>query len=108
MKKTLKNKIPKYAVGADTINQIAGGVSQMAQAGVQSNQDKVTAGSVITGVGGGAAAGAALGSVVPGIGTIAGAIGGALVGGITGSIGHKGSVDIETGEVFDIRKIVNN
>lgn len=101
MKKTLKNKIPKYAVGADTINQIAGGVSQMAQAGVQSNQDKVTAGSVITGIGGGAAAGAALGSVVPGIGTIAGAIGGALVGGITGSIGHKGSVDIETGEVTE-------
>lgn len=101
MKKTLKNKTPKYAVGAAAIGQIAGGVSQMAQAGVQSNQDKVTAGSAITGIGGGAAAGAALGSVVPGIGTVAGAIGGALVGGITGAIGHKGSVDLETGEVTE-------
>ena len=71
----------------------------MTQNVVRSQIEGVSFGSVLGGMGKGAATGAALGSVIPGIGTVIGGIGGAVIGGVTSAVGQSGSVDENTGEV---------
>ena len=97
MKKCTK-KIPKHNAGAIVGNSL-NFVGDMTQNVVRSQNEGVSFGSVLGGMGKGAATGAALGSVIPGIGTVIGGIGGALVGGITSAVGQSGSVDENTGEV---------
>lgn len=97
MKKCTK-KIPKHNAGAIVGNSL-NFVGDMAQNVVRSQNEGVSFGSVLGGMGKGAATGAALGSVIPGIGTVIGGIGGAIVGGITSAVGQSGSVDENTGEV---------
>lgn len=97
MKKCTK-KIPKHNAGAIIGNSL-NFVGDMTSNVVRSQDEGVSFGSVLGGMGKGAATGAALGSVIPGIGTIIGGIGGALVGGVTSAVGQSGSVDENTGEV---------
>lgn len=97
MKKCTK-KIPKHNAGAIVGNSL-NFVGDMAQNVVRSQNEGVSFGSVLGGMGKGAATGAALGSVIPGIGTIIGGIGGAVIGGVTSAVGQSGSVDENTGEV---------
>ena len=97
MKKCTK-KIPKHNAGAIVGNSL-NFVGDMTQNVVRSQNEGVSFGSVLGGMGKGAAKGAALGSVIPGIGTVIGGIGGAIVGGITSAVGQSGSVDENTGEV---------
>lgn len=97
MKKCTK-KIPKHNAGAIVGNSL-NFVGDMTQNVIRSQNEGVSFGSVLGGMGKGAATGAALGSFIPGIGTIIGGIGGALVGGITSAVGQSGSVDEHTGEV---------
>lgn len=97
MKKCTK-KIPKHNAGAIVGNSL-NFVGDMTQNVVRSQNEGVSFGSVLGGMGKGAATGAALGSVIPGIGTVIGGIGGAIVGGITSAVGQSGSVDENTGEV---------
>ena len=97
MKKCTK-KIPKHNAGAIVGNSL-NFVGDMTQNVIRSQNEGVSFGSVLGGMGKGAATGAALGSVIPGIGTVIGGIGGAIVGGITSAVGQSGSVDENTGEV---------
>ena len=97
MKKCTK-KIPKHNAGAIVGNSL-NFVGDMTQNVVRSQNEGVSFGSVLGGMGKGAATGAALGSVIPGIGTVIGGIGGAIVGGITSAVGQSGSVDENTGKV---------
>lgn len=97
MKKCTK-KIPKHNAGAIVGNSL-NFVGDMAQNVVRSQNEGVSFGSVLGGMGKGAATGATLGSVIPGIGTIIGGIGGAVIGGVTSAVGQSGSVDENTGEV---------
>ena len=97
MKKCTK-KIPKHNAGAIVGNSL-NFVGDMTQNVVRSQDEGVSFGSVLGGMGKGAATGAALGSVIPGIGTVIGGIGGAIVGGITSAVGQSGSVDENTGKV---------
>lgn len=97
MKKCTK-KIPKHNAGAIVGNSL-NFVGDMTQNVVRSQNEGVSFGSVLGGMGKGAATGAALGSVIPGIGTVIGGIGGAIIGGVTSAVGQSGSVDENTGEV---------
>lgn len=97
MKKCTK-KIPKHNAGAIVGNSL-NFVGDMTQNVIRSQNEGVSFGSVLGGMGKGAATGAALGSVIPGIGTVIGGIGGAVIGGITSAVGQSGSVDENTGEV---------
>ena len=97
MKKCTK-KIPKHNAGAIVGNSL-NFVGDMTQNVIRSQNEGVSFGSVLGGMGKGAATGAALGSVIPGIGTIIGGIGGAVIGGVTSAVGQSGSVDENTGEV---------
>lgn len=97
MKKCTK-KIPKHNAGAIVGNSL-NFVGDMTQNVIRSQNEGVSFGSVLGGMGKGAATGAALGSVIPGIGTVIGGIGGAIIGGVTSAVGQSGSVDENTGEV---------
>lgn len=97
MKKCTK-KIPKHNAGAIVGNSL-NFVGDMTSNVVRSQNEGVSFGSVLGGMGKGAATGAALGSVIPGIGTVIGGIGGAVIGGVTSAVGQSGNVDENTGEV---------
>ena len=84
-----KINIPKYAYGVDQITDAIGAGLNMIGNATQGNQ--VTAGSILSGVAGGAMAGAQFG--------VPGAIIGGELGLITSSMGTGGDVNEQTGEV---------